>query len=146
MKKMLIAILLTVFTATLAMAQTHDQSLKTDELTNKSFELLIKDKDSVNLLGQTSADESIDSIFKDLGDFLADHLFSALYDDESDYKGPIKNFNAVCNKLDASTAGCHLTIHYKSTPYKSLGFKVLLNSNLEPIMIIDSRVYLSHGN
>ncbi len=122
------------------------------ELTNKAFELLVKNRDSLIMTGDISADEKLQPLFDDLGEFISHKLFSVMYDDDEDYTGRIRNFTAACEKLTDrnSTALCKLIIQYKPLDKllseTALSFHVNLDKDSQPESIVENLVAVSRGD
>lgn len=148
MKKFLLLSLIMVFSLNgLAIEKPEQIDQKKQDLTNQSFELLIKNIDHIKLDGDIAPGEKLKPILDELGEFLGHAIFSTMGDDEK-YDGRIKNFTADCSLVSErkSAAKCELFIEYKPLGETGILFYVGLDKENKPVSILENRVSISRGD
>jgi len=131
MNKLLIPSLIVLFSLLVLLEKNKD-------LETQAFELFVKNVE-MKLESNVIRDKTLKPILDDLGDYMGDHLFSMLSDNDDDYKGRIKNFTANCEELPESQfeARCRLLIQYKSLDLTGITFYTGLDKDKKPETILD---------
>lgn len=121
---------------------------KQQDFNTQAFELLVKNIDKMKLEGEAKPGEKFKPILDELGNFIANHIFSVMADDTEGYTGPIKNFTADCTPLAELklAAKCQIIIQYIPMGELGISFYVGLDKNKKPESILENRVYITRGD
>ena len=153
-----IIILVLSFQTLIAQATLPTTNDEKSFITNKAFELVYKQSETLNLIGQIRAEDNLKAIFKDAGTYLS-NVFGRLLSmgsstEEDDEPTSVNDLVFECNKSESevSQANCSMNITYKAGDKVELRFGVLLNSNpdaakdekLSATVVINNQVSITH--
>jgi hypothetical protein len=147
MKKLIMSVLVVLFSLN---AFSQDQALvkeKKDQITNQALEVLVKDADKITMIGDVHPHEKLKAILEEGLEPLINTLASFFGgDDDDEYKGRVKEFTASCEEPTKLAAKCQIFITYKPIGETGISFMVALDKDAKPTHVLENKVTVSRGD
>jgi hypothetical protein len=147
MKKLMMSVLVVLFSLNAFSQDPATAKDKKDEFMNQALEVLVKDADKITMIGDVHPHEKLKAILEEGLEPLINDLASFFGgDDDDEYKGRVKEFTASCEEPVKSAAECQIFITYKPIGETGISFSVGLDKDGKPSHILQNRVTVSRGD